>query len=143
MTAAGPPAGAFSHKDAVEAWHRLMYRVVTVGNWYLLQVRAWGMFLGWVGVGTACGLVHLVSISAGRCVPAAGVLHCSGSPKPWTACISPGPACLCVAELQFCACCACCADPLGTLRLRCMLCPAAGPGGAHCAVGHRGGGHPL
>lgn len=46
MTAAGPPAGAFSHKDAVEAWHRLMYRVVTVGNWYLLQVRTGGMFLG-------------------------------------------------------------------------------------------------
>lgn len=39
MAAAGPPAGAFPHKEAVDAWQRLIHKVITAGNWFLLPVR--------------------------------------------------------------------------------------------------------
>lgn len=38
MTEPGPPAGAFAHREAVDAWQRLIYKVITAGNWFLLQV---------------------------------------------------------------------------------------------------------
>lgn len=36
----GPPAGAFSHKEAVDAWHNLLLEVIHNGNYYLLQARS-------------------------------------------------------------------------------------------------------
>lgn len=38
--AEGPPAGAFSHKEAVDAWHNLLLEVIHNGNYYLLQARS-------------------------------------------------------------------------------------------------------
>lgn len=35
----GPPAGAFSHREAVDAWHLLLQKVVVAGNFFLLQAR--------------------------------------------------------------------------------------------------------
>lgn len=43
MPAEGPPAGAFSHREAVDAWQRLIHKVITAGTWFLLQARAAGM----------------------------------------------------------------------------------------------------
>lgn len=34
----GPAAGAYSHREAVDAWHRLLHCVIYHGAWFLLQV---------------------------------------------------------------------------------------------------------
>ncbi len=33
----GPPDGAFSHRAAVDAWMQLLHKVITKGNFFLLQ----------------------------------------------------------------------------------------------------------
>ena len=33
----GPPAGTFSHRQSVDAWHYLLWEVIYSGNYYLLQ----------------------------------------------------------------------------------------------------------
>jgi hypothetical protein len=35
----GPADGAFSHREAVDTWQRLLRRVIVAGNFYLLQAR--------------------------------------------------------------------------------------------------------
>ena len=46
MAVEGPPAGAFPHREAVDAWLRLTEKVITAGLWFLLEARTrWGRTL--------------------------------------------------------------------------------------------------
>lgn len=47
----GPPVGAFTHREAVDAWLRLIHKVINAGLWFLLKVGGGGWMDGWRGWG--------------------------------------------------------------------------------------------